>query len=80
MPIISYNQNLYFTMMAEPNLLPDPERLKSLVEEVFEELKRAAAQSVPAVAETTPRPVETPNPARAAAPSDNDSPQPGVAA
>ena len=80
-PIISYNQNLYFTMMAEPNLMPDPERMKSMVEEVFEELKRAAAaRSVPAVAETTPRPVETPKPARAAAPSVNDSPQPGVAA
>jgi hypothetical protein len=26
-PIISYNQNLYFTMMAEPNLMPDPDRM-----------------------------------------------------
>jgi diacylglycerol O-acyltransferase len=42
-PIVSYNQNLYFTMMAEPNLMPDPELMKSLVEQVFEELKRAAA-------------------------------------
>jgi hypothetical protein len=40
-PIVSYNQNLYFTMMAEPNLMPDPERMKSLVEEVFEKLKRS---------------------------------------
>ena len=48
-PIVSYNQNLYFTMMAEPNLMPDPDRMKSLVEQVFEELKQAAiAQSVPA--------------------------------
>jgi diacylglycerol O-acyltransferase len=51
-PIISYNQNLYFTMMAEPNLMPDPDRMKSLVEQVFEELKQAAvAQSVPAAAQ-----------------------------
>jgi len=41
-PIVSYNQNLYFTMMAEPTLMPDPERMKSLVEQVFEELKSAA--------------------------------------
>jgi diacylglycerol O-acyltransferase len=42
-PIVSYNQNLYFTMMAEPNLMSDPEHMKSLVEEVFVELKQAAA-------------------------------------
>src|ERR1017187_5208238 len=47
--IVSYNQALYFTMMAEPNLMPDPDRMKSSVEQVFEELKRAAvAKSVPA--------------------------------
>ena len=47
-PIVSYNQNLYFTMMAEPNLMPDPDCMKSLVEQVFEELKQAAiAKSVP---------------------------------
>ncbi len=47
--IVSYNQDLYFTMMAAPNLMPDPDRMKSLVEEVFKELKQAAvAKSVPA--------------------------------
>jgi hypothetical protein len=36
-------------MMAAPNLMPDPDRMKSLVEEVFKELKQAAvAKSVPA--------------------------------
>jgi len=45
-PIVSYNQNLYFTMMAEPNLMPDPERMKSLVEQAFEELKQAAAARI----------------------------------
>jgi diacylglycerol O-acyltransferase len=80
-PIISYNQNLYFTMMAEPNLMPDPERMKSLVEEVFEELKRDAdAQNVPAVVEVTPRRVEKPKPAAAPAPSVNDASHPGLAA
>jgi hypothetical protein len=47
--IVSYNQDLYFTVMAAPNLMPDPDRMKSLVEEVFKELKQAAvAKSVPA--------------------------------
>src|SRR5208283_2708131 len=45
-PIISYNQNLYLTMMADPKLMPDPDRMKSLVKQVFDELKWAAvAQS-----------------------------------
>jgi len=80
-PIISYNQNLYFTMMAEPNLMPDPERMKSMVEEVFEELKRdAAARSVPAVVQTSPHPMEKPQPADTPAASVNHSPQPGLAA
>jgi diacylglycerol O-acyltransferase / wax synthase len=78
-PIISYNQNLYFTMMAEPNLMPDPDRMKLLVEEVFEELKRAAvAQSVPAAVE--PRPVKRTKHAATSSASGNDSPQPGLAA
>ena len=53
-PIVSYNQNLYFTMMAEPNLMPDAERMKSLVEQVFEELKRAAAARIVPAAEPQP--------------------------
>jgi len=80
-PIISYNQNLYFTMMAEPNLMPDPERMKSLVEEVFEELKRvAAAKNVQTVAEVTPRRVEEPKPAARPAPSVNEASPPALAA
>ncbi len=79
-PIVGYNQDLYFTMMAEPNLMPDPDRMKSLVEAVFEELKRAAvAKSVP-VAAQPPRveiPIYTGTPPP---PSIGDSPRPGVAA
>jgi diacylglycerol O-acyltransferase len=43
--ILSYNQNLYFGMMAEPNLVPDIEFLKSCVQDSFDEL-RAAARKV----------------------------------
>jgi hypothetical protein len=47
-PIISYNQNLCFTMMAEPKLMPDPDLMKTFVEQVFDELKRASiAQKAP---------------------------------
>ncbi len=74
-PIISYNQNLYFTMMAEPKLMPDPDRMKELVEQVFEELKRAAiAQKVP-VQEQAP-PVKKPKRATAHAASADGSPHP----
>jgi WS/DGAT/MGAT family acyltransferase len=81
-PILSYNQNLYFTIMAEPNLMPDPEHMKSLVGEVFEELKRAAVtQNLPAVVEVTPRRVEKAKPAATPAPSVNDDgSHPGLAA
>jgi len=80
-PIISYNQNLYFTMMAEPNLMPDPEHMKSLVEEVFEELKRGAvALNVPAVVQVTPHRAEKAKPAAAPAPSVNDGSSPAPAA
>ena len=78
-PIISYNQNLYFTMMAEPNLMPDPDRMKILVEEVFEELKRASvSQSVPAAVQ--PRPVKRTKHAATPSASGNDNPHPGLAA
>ncbi len=42
--ILSYNQNLYFGLMAEPRLMPDVEQMKHLVSEVFEELKAAAQE------------------------------------
>ncbi len=78
-PIISYNQNLYFTMMAEPKLMPDPDLMRSLVEQVFEELKQAAvAQSVPAAAQ--PRRVARVKHAATAVLSGYDSPHPGLAA
>ena len=77
-PIVSYNQNLYFTMMAEPNLMPDPDRMKSLVEQVFEELKQAAiAKSVPEPAK--PR-VKRLKHASSTSSSCHDSPHPGLAA
>jgi diacylglycerol O-acyltransferase / wax synthase len=80
-PIVSYNQNLYFTMMAEPNLMPDPERMKSLVEEVFEELKRGAvALNVPAAVQVTTHRAEKGKPAAAPAPSVNDASSPPPAA
>jgi len=80
-PIVSYNQNLYFTMMAEPNLMPDPERMKSLVEDVFEELNRAAlAKNAPVAVPVAPRLVEKPKHAVSPAASVNDSSHPGLAA
>ncbi len=78
-PIVSYNQNLYFTMMAEPNLMPDPDRMKSLVEQVFEDLKRAAvAQSAPAAVQA--RRVRRSTHAGTPPVSAHDSPHPGLAA
>jgi diacylglycerol O-acyltransferase / wax synthase len=78
-PIISYNQYLYFTMMAEPNLMPDPDRMKSLVEQVFEELKQAAvAQSVPAAVQ--PPSVNGPKHAGLPPARVHDTAYPGVAA
>ena len=77
-PIVSYNQNLYFTMMAEPNLMPDPDRMKSLVEQVFEELKQAAiAKSVSVPVQ--PR-VKRLKHAGTPPASGHDSPHPGLAA
>lgn len=77
-PIVSYNQNLYFTMMAAPNLMPDPERMKLLVEQVFEELKRAAvAKSTPA--EVPPPRVQLPRYTGTPPASVGDT-RPGVAA
>jgi hypothetical protein len=66
--------------MAEPNLMPDPDRMKSLVEEVFNELKQAAvAKNVPAAVQPPrvelPKYTGTPPP-----PSVKDSPHAGVAA
>jgi diacylglycerol O-acyltransferase / wax synthase len=79
-PIVSYNQNLYFTMMAEPNLMPDPERMKSQVQQAFEELRAAAAvRSIPAIA--APHAARRQRPAQApAAAGVHDAPHPGLAA
>jgi diacylglycerol O-acyltransferase len=78
-PIISYNQNLYFTMMADPTLMPDPSLMKALVGEVFDELKRAAiAHNAPA--EVQQRPVRRTARATTSSASVSNSPHPGLAA
>ena len=46
--ITSYNQELYFGLMCEPNVLPDVELMKLYIEQVFQELKLAAARTKPA--------------------------------
>lgn len=51
--ILGYNQNLYFGMIAEPRLMPDPETMKSCLDEVFEELRQAAKTKSPQ-ADATP--------------------------
>jgi diacylglycerol O-acyltransferase / wax synthase len=38
--ILSYNQNMYFGMIADPQLLPDIELMKFFVDEAFLELKK----------------------------------------
>jgi hypothetical protein len=52
--ITSYNQKLYFGMMAEPTSMPDVSLMKAYVDETFEELRTAAG-------------IETPTETRAAA-------------
>jgi diacylglycerol O-acyltransferase len=42
--IVSYNQNLYFGLMAEPHLMPDVHLMRKYIEEAFAEL-RAAVQA-----------------------------------
>jgi len=50
--IATYNENLYFGMMAAPNLMPDVEMMKFYVGQAFEELALAAKK------ELGPRPVD----------------------
>ena len=40
--ISSYNQKMYFGMMAEPRLMPDVDRMKAFVDESFAELRDRA--------------------------------------
>ncbi len=40
--VTGYNQQLYFTLMVDPNAVPDVERLKECLDESFLELRRAA--------------------------------------
>jgi hypothetical protein len=38
--ILSYNQNLYFGLMAEPRMMPDVALMRAFVDETFAELRR----------------------------------------
>ncbi|MCH8025620.1 MAG: DUF1298 domain-containing protein, partial [Chloroflexi bacterium] len=40
--VMSYNQRLYFGLMAEPNAVPDLDKLKAFVDESYLELREAA--------------------------------------
>ena len=68
--ILSYNQNLYFGLIAEPRLMPDVEQMKHFVSEVFEELKAAAQEraALPAPREHDAA-VRAPEPVQVAVPS-----------
>ena len=46
--IVSYNQNLFFGLMAEPRMMPDVDFMKSCIAAAFEELKGAAQSAMPA--------------------------------
>ena len=39
--VSTYNQNLYFSLVGEPRLLPDIDRMAAFLAEVFQELKDA---------------------------------------
>jgi len=45
--IVSYNQRLFFGLMAEPRMMPDVEFMKSCIADSFEELKAAALKATP---------------------------------
>jgi len=43
--IVSYNQNLYFGLMAEPHVMPDPGLMRTYVEEALAQLRAAVSLS-----------------------------------
>jgi len=43
--ITSYNQNMHFGLMSEPRMMPDVDVMKSLLDEVFAELKEIAQKA-----------------------------------
>jgi diacylglycerol O-acyltransferase len=45
--IVSYNQNLFFGLTAEPRMMPDVEFMKSCIVGAFEELETAAKKAMP---------------------------------
>jgi hypothetical protein len=46
--ITSYNQQLFISLTAEPRLLPDIERLRDFIQDVFEELRKRLPKVAPA--------------------------------
>ena len=46
--IVSYNQSLFFGLMADPRMMPDVDFMKSCIAGAFEELKTAAQKIMPA--------------------------------
>jgi hypothetical protein len=62
--ILSYNGNLYLGLIAEPNLMPDVDLMKSRVKETLRELVAAVPE---AIVPAAPAPVAPTAPAPAAA-------------
>jgi len=55
-PIVSYNQNLIFSMIANVRMLPDLDRMKALVLDSFEELLDRVPGDIRKSFESRPRP------------------------
>jgi len=53
--IVSYNQNLYFGLMAEPRVMPDLHLMRKYIEEAFAELRTAVSVSVQPVVQPAAR-------------------------
>jgi hypothetical protein len=51
--ILTYNQQLVFGLMAEPNLMPDVNRMRDYAAEVCEELMAAAKKAPSTIAVST---------------------------
>lgn len=64
--ITSYNQYMFFTLTAEPRLLPDVERLKEFIHEAYEELRQQVPAEVRQLQGGAPHVAKRPQPAQAA--------------
>ncbi|MGO9443099.1 MAG: WS/DGAT domain-containing protein, partial [Terriglobales bacterium] len=54
--ILSYNGNLYLGLIAEPNLMPDVDFMKSRVKETLRELVAAVPEAIVAAVPAAPAP------------------------